>query len=96
MGKTIHLNIQLVTVRQQELPRMLLFTKENKKAKQKEKKFIYTCVFFKAMICSMFLQICLYDIVKIKVGLLTRGKMSWSGVILPLQGNWGGGRGSAS
>lgn len=42
---------------------------EKKKAKQNKKKIplIYMCVFFKATLCSMFLQICLYDIDKIKL-----------------------------
>lgn len=41
---------------------------EKKKAKQNKKiPLIYMCVFFKATLCSMFLQICLYDIDKIKL-----------------------------
>lgn len=63
IGNTNQLNTELVTVR--PLAAQDAAIKKKKKAKQKS--LIYMCVFFKATICSMFLQICFYDIVKIKL-----------------------------
>lgn len=62
IGNTNQLNTELVTVRPLAAQDAAI-----KKKKAKQKSLIYMCVFFKATICSMFLQICFYDIVKIKL-----------------------------